>query len=131
MLVVDGCENARIIVGSREEREREKLENVRKLTSDSSPWLCFTAPELHEYERMKAYYESQGKAPPYNTLGVFRTARRRDELSPAFKAWRYRKQDAKQYEKWKALLGTENMPEDVDKFLKSSIMIKSNIRTGR
>ena len=32
--------------------------------------------ELHEYERMKAYYESQGKAPPYNTLGAFRRARR-------------------------------------------------------
>ncbi len=32
--------------------------------------------ELYEYERMKAYYESQGKEPPYNTLGAFRRARR-------------------------------------------------------
>ena len=45
--------------------------------------------ELHEYERMKAYYESQGKAPPYNTLGAFRRARRAqsDNYQASRKEW--------------------------------------------
>lgn len=47
--------------------------------------------ELLEYERMKAYYESKGLDAPYTTLAGFRRARRSDNLSPAFKAWRYRK----------------------------------------
>ena len=72
--------------------------------------------ELHEYERMREYYAAKGIDAPYSTLGAFRTARRRDELSPAFKAWRYRKADAKQYEEWKAILGAKNMPKDVDSF---------------
>ena len=72
--------------------------------------------EYLEYERMKAYYESKGLDAPYKTLGAFRRARRSDNLSPAFKAWRYRKADEKQYERWKSIIGEENMPEDVDKF---------------
>lgn len=47
--------------------------------------------ELLEYERMKAYYESKGLDAPYKTLAGFRRARRSDNLSPAFKAWRCRK----------------------------------------
>ena len=72
--------------------------------------------EYLEYERMKEYYAGRESEMPYKTLASFRTARRRDELSPAFKAWRYRNVDAKQYEKWKSIIGAENMPEDVDKF---------------
>ena len=71
--------------------------------------------ELREYNRMRKHYEGREKDMPYKTLGTFRTARRRDDLSPAFKAWRYRNVDAKQYESWKRILGKENMPEDVDK----------------
>ena len=72
--------------------------------------------EYLEYEEMKKHYAGRESEMPYKTLAAFRTARRRDELSPAYKAWRYRNVDAKQYEKWKSILGAENMPEDVDKF---------------
>ena len=56
------------------------------------------------------------KKMPYKTLAGFRRARRAEDLSPSFKAWRNKNRDAKQYEEWKAILGVENMPEDVDKF---------------
>lgn len=43
----------------------------------------------------------------------------KDKRFPAlFKAWRYRKQDAKQYERWKGIVGKENMPKDLDSFQK-------------
>jgi hypothetical protein len=32
--------------------------------------------ELHEYEKMKTYYDSKGELPPYETLAGFRRARR-------------------------------------------------------
>ena len=73
--------------------------------------------ELLEFEEMKSYYERKGELPPYSTLGAFRRARRADNLSPAFKAWRYRERDKKQYEKWLKKLGKENMPKYIDKFV--------------
>ena len=72
--------------------------------------------EFNEYERMKAHYEAQGQEPPYKTLAAFRRARRANELSPAFKAWRYQNRDAAQYEQLKTALGEENVPKDVDSF---------------
>ena len=72
--------------------------------------------ELLEYEQMKAYYEGKGETPPYTTLGGFRRASRADDLSPAFKAWKNRKRDQKQYEKWKNIIGVKNMPETLEKF---------------
>ncbi|MBQ2741116.1 MAG: hypothetical protein IJF39_05820 [Clostridia bacterium] len=72
--------------------------------------------EYLEYEEMKKHYAGRESEMPYKTLAAFRTARRRDELSPAYKAWRYRKQDARQYERWAQILGKENMPKDVDSF---------------
>lgn len=49
--------------------------------------------EAKEYAEMQAYYKTNGEEPPYKTIGAFRRARRADELSPAFKAWRYRNVD--------------------------------------
>lgn len=72
--------------------------------------------EYLEYERMKAYYAEQGKEPPYKTLGSFRRARRSDTLSPAFKAWKHRNRDIKQYENWKNTIGEKNMPKTLDEF---------------
>ena len=72
--------------------------------------------ELREFKAMQEHYKGRESEMPYKTLGSFRKARRRNELSPAFKAWRYRNRDAKQYEEWIRILGVENMPEDVDKF---------------
>ena len=43
---------------------------------------------MHEFEQMQAYYEGKGLDAPYKTLGVFRRARRNNNLSPAFKEWR-------------------------------------------
>lgn len=72
--------------------------------------------EYLEYKRMQQYYAGREKDMPYKTLASFGTARRRDERSPAFKAWRYRNVDAKQYESWKRILGKENMPKSLDTF---------------
>ena len=69
--------------------------------------------ELLEFQRMKAYY---GENAPYKTLAGFRRTRRSDNISPALKAWRYRNADKNQYERWKAIIGKENMPKTVDEF---------------
>ena len=73
--------------------------------------------ELLEYEQMKAHYAGREAEMPYKTLGSFRRARRADNLSPVFKAWRYRKRNQKQYDEWVSKIGKENMPENVDKFV--------------
>ena len=65
---------------------------------------------------MQEHYAKKNQPAPYTTLGSFRKARRSDNLSPAFKKWRYRRKDEKQYEEWKKILGEENIPEDLDKF---------------
>lgn len=72
--------------------------------------------EMLEFEQMQAYYKGKENEMPYKTLASFRRARRADNLSSAFKAWRYRERDKKQYEEWIKKLGKENMPEDIDKF---------------
>ena len=74
--------------------------------------------ELHEFEQMQAYYESKGLEAPYKSLASFRRARRSNNLSPTFKAWRYRNRDAAQYERWKKELGAENIPKSLDSFQK-------------
>lgn len=73
--------------------------------------------EMLEFEKMQAYYKGRENEMPYKTLGAFRRARRADNLSSAFKAWRYRERDKNQYEEWVKKLGKENMPEDIDKFV--------------
>ena len=72
--------------------------------------------EMLEYEQMQAYYESKGLEAPYKTLGAFRRARRSNNLSPAFKEWRYRSNTERQYKEWVEKIGQKNMPETVDKF---------------
>ncbi len=72
--------------------------------------------ELLEFQRMQEHYAKREQPAPYTTLAGFRRARRENSLSPAFKKWRYRKADEKQYERWKEIIGEENMPEDVDNF---------------
>lgn len=66
---------------------------------------------------MKAYYESKGETPPYTTLAGFRRASRVGNFSPAFKMWKNRNRDQKQYDEWVKKIGKGNMPEDVDKFV--------------
>lgn len=72
--------------------------------------------EMLEFEQMRNHYAGRENEMPYKTLASFRRARRADNLSSAFKAWRYRERDKKQYEEWVKKLGKKNMPEDVDKF---------------
>ena len=72
--------------------------------------------EYLEFERMRQHYAGREAEMPYKTLAGFRRARRANDLSPAYKAWRYGERDRQQYERWKGIIGAENMPEDVDKF---------------
>ena len=72
--------------------------------------------ESLEYNRMREHYQGREDEMPYKTLGSFGKARRSATLSPAFKKWRYRNRDARQYEEWIRILGVENMPETVDNF---------------
>ena len=76
--------------------------------------------EIVEYERMKAYYAEQGQEPPYKTLGGFRKEVRkpREEQSPTMKAWKRHYADQQQYERWKEVIGTQNMPKTLAKFQK-------------
>lgn len=71
--------------------------------------------ELLEYRKMQAHYKGRGDI-PYKSLASFRRARRANELSPAYKAWRNRKKDEKTYEEWKGVIGKNNMPETLEKF---------------
>lgn len=72
--------------------------------------------EMHEFEQMQAYYERKGLDAPYKTLAAFRRARRNNNLSPAFKEWRYRSITERQYKEWVKKIGQKNMPETFDKF---------------
>lgn len=71
--------------------------------------------ELLEYRKMQSHYKGREDI-PYKSLASFRRARRADELSPAYKAWRNRKKDTGTYEEWKNVIGGKNMPETLEKF---------------
>lgn len=72
--------------------------------------------EMLEYGRMREYYKGREDEMPYKSLGTFRTARRSNNLSPAFKKWKYRNADKNQYERWKEIIGEEEMPKTLDDF---------------
>lgn len=74
--------------------------------------------EIVEYERMKAYYAEQGQEPPYKSLGAFRREVRKphEKQAPAMKAWKRHYGDQQQYERWKDVVGAENMPKTLAKF---------------
>lgn len=74
--------------------------------------------EIVEYERMKAYYAEQGQEPPYKSLGAFRREVRKphEKQSPAMRSWKRQYGDQLQYERWKAIVGIENMPKTLAKF---------------
>lgn len=74
--------------------------------------------EIVEYERMKAYYKSNGKEPPYKTLGAFRREARkpREKQSQIMRQWRNRDRDSEEYKKIKSTLGANKVPETFDKF---------------
>lgn len=74
--------------------------------------------EIVEYERMKAYYAEQGQEPPYKSLGAFRREVRKpaERQAPAMKAWKRHYGDQQQYERWKDVVGVENMPKTLAKF---------------
>ena len=74
--------------------------------------------ESLEYNRMREHYQGREDEMPYKTLGSFGKARRSATLSPAFKKWRYRNRDARQYEEWIRILGVENMPTFVNASVK-------------
>ena len=74
--------------------------------------------EYKQFQAMKAYYEGIEKEMPYKTLAGFRLARRREEKSAKYKAWKYRKADEKQFNRWIKIVGKQNMPETLDEFQK-------------
>lgn len=76
--------------------------------------------EIVEYERMKAYYAEQGQEPLYESLGAFRREVRKphEKQSPAMQSWKRHYGDQQQYERWKDVVGAENMPKTLAKFQK-------------
>ena len=70
--------------------------------------------ETLEYERMRVHYKGRESEMPYKTLGSFRKARRSDNLSPAFKAWRYQKMDTNTLNRWKDIKDFRNCPKTVE-----------------
>jgi hypothetical protein len=71
--------------------------------------------ELREFKAMQEHYKGRKSEMPYKTLGSFRKARRRNELSPAFKAWRYRKMDANTIDRWSKVKDFRNCPKILEK----------------
>lgn len=67
--------------------------------------------ELREFKAMQAHYKGRESEMPYKTLGSFRKARRRNELSPAFQAWQYRKMDANTIDRWSKVKDFRNCPK--------------------
>ena len=70
--------------------------------------------ELLEFQRMKEHYAGRESDMPYKSLGSFRKARRADNLSPAFKAWRYQKMDTNTLNRWKSIKDFRNCPKTVE-----------------
>lgn len=69
--------------------------------------------ELLEYRKMQAHYKGRGDI-PYKSLASFRRARRANELSPAYKAWRNRKKDENTLNRWKEVKNFRNLPKTVE-----------------
>lgn len=67
--------------------------------------------EYKQFQAMKAYYEGIEKEMPYKTLAGFRLARRREEKSAKYKAWKYRKADEKQFNRWIKIENFRNRPK--------------------
>ncbi len=74
--------------------------------------------EIVEYERMKLHYKELGQEPPYKSLGAFRREVRkpREQQSPEMLSWKRHYGDQQQYERWKDVVGAENMPKTLAKF---------------
>ena len=70
--------------------------------------------EYLEYEQMRKHYEGREQDMPYKTLGAFRKARRSNNLSPAFKKWRYRKVDENTYNRWVKVQNFRNCPKTLE-----------------
>lgn len=70
--------------------------------------------EYKEFLQMQSHFQKKNKPAPYSTLGGFKRARRSDNLSPAFKAWRYRNVDANTFERWAKIKNFRNAPKTVD-----------------
>lgn len=102
-----------------EDRRGRQILLYIRISARSAAWQAGNRQlnrEALEYDQMKAYYAGREDEMPYKSLGAFRRARRANDLSPAFKMWKYRKRDQAQYEDWKSKIGATNMPESVDKF---------------
>ena len=70
--------------------------------------------EMLEYNQMKEHYKGREQDMPYKTLGAFRKARRSNNLSPAFKKWRYRRVDENTYNRWVNVQNFRNCPKTLE-----------------
>ena len=96
----------------------QQTERARAEYSQGQQLMRQWNAEIVEYERMKDHYKKIGQEPPYKTLGGFRKEVRkpREEQSPIMKAWKRHYADELQYERWKEVIGTQNMPKTLAKF---------------
>jgi hypothetical protein len=60
---------------------------------------------------MQEHYAKKKQPAPYTTLAGFRRARRSDDLSPAYKKWRYRNMDQNTLERWEKIKDFRNCPK--------------------
>ena len=68
-----------------------------------------------EFEQMRNHYAGRENEMPYKTLASFRRARRADNLSSAFKGWRYREMDTKTLNRWGKIKNFRNYPKTLEK----------------
>lgn len=79
-------------------------------------WQTVQRRAIDEQRRWNELQAVLGKDNPYSNIGALRRALRSDKDSFAYKKSHYAVRDYKQYERWKRILGEENMPKTLAEF---------------
>lgn len=110
---------------SDEENELKRRFSNRPFTGDArtteqarayQEWQAVNRRAIDEQRRWNEMQVVLGKDNPYKDIGALRRALRSDEESFAYKKSHYAVRDYNQYERWKSILGKENVPETLADF---------------
>lgn len=79
-------------------------------------WQTVQRQAIDEQRRWNEMQAVLGKDNPYKDIGALRRALRSDKDSFSYKKSHYAVRDFKQYERWKRILGEENVPKNLAEF---------------
>lgn len=109
---------------------REENENKRKFSNSPfegdkrtaaqaatyQEWQAINRRAIDEQSRWNEMQAVLGKDMPYKDMGSLRRALRADKDSFAYKKSHYAVRDYRQFERWKSIIGEENMPKSLAEF---------------